>query len=359
MEFQENNQDFSFDNEESVSSLNIPDRSKLCFVCDTDKINYFFTCGNGVCNECLIQHLKAQIEKYKVKVLSEKINFICPGSCRCLVQNEQMEILMNFETKCIYYDVLFKMYLSKANDFFTCPKSDCSGGGFVKQEYISKIKDCMECPICNYKWKYESSDKYEIFNFMNIMQSFSISNMRTSIKKYITTKYCNKCSAPIEKIDGCKHMECNRCEYSFCWKCMDDWKNHNELACMGIDTNVYDETFRPDFISPLLLVLTVILVLKIIFSFVIIFWLIGILLKIIIFICLILFDCFLAHGVILSIIKNHPKSKAVIIIAVGLAFEAALYIFSLHPFSTRLYYFNVIFILPIYILVMIKKKRFG
>jgi hypothetical protein len=362
MEFQEeneNNQDFSIDNGETLSNLNLPDRSKLCFVCDTDKIDYFFICGNGVCNECLVQHMKSQIEKYKIKVLSEKINFICPGSCRCSVKNEQMESLMDFETKTLYHDVIFKMYISKANDIFSCPKSDCSGAGFViNSKNFLKVNECMECPLCKFKWKNETSENFEIFSFTYIKHIFTISNMRTSIKKYLTTKYCNKCSAPIEKIDGCKHMECNRCENSFCWKCMENWSTHSELACMGMYTNIYDETLRPDFISPSLCLLFVILVLKILFSFLIIFYFLLIIIKVIIFIGLIVIDCFLAHGVILSLIRFHKKNKAIIILGIGLSFEYILYTYKLHPFSTRFYYFNVIFILPIYILVMFLKKRF-
>ena len=78
--------------EENLDDSNngIKDREKLCFGCDLEKIEfYIYNCGNGLCNQCNIEHVKAQLEKYRTKVFSSSIKFICPGSCKCLVEDNE------------------------------------------------------------------------------------------------------------------------------------------------------------------------------------------------------------------------------------------------------------------------------
>ena len=42
------------------------------------------------------------------------------------------------------------------------------------------------------------------------------------------TKLCpnGKCGVPIEKNQGCNHMQCPTCKHDFCWKCMEVWSGH-------------------------------------------------------------------------------------------------------------------------------------
>ena len=43
------------------------------------------------------------------------------------------------------------------------------------------------------------------------------------------TKSCPnpKCGRPIEKNQGCNHIQCKMCMKDFCWLCLGDWKDHN------------------------------------------------------------------------------------------------------------------------------------
>ena len=42
------------------------------------------------------------------------------------------------------------------------------------------------------------------------------------------SKQCPKCSAPIQKADGCNHMKCGAkgCRHEFCWICLTPWSKH-------------------------------------------------------------------------------------------------------------------------------------
>lgn len=45
----------------------------------------------------------------------------------------------------------------------------------------------------------------------------------------VNTKFCPKCTNPIEKNGGCMHMTCRKpggCGHEFCWICMQPWTNH-------------------------------------------------------------------------------------------------------------------------------------
>lgn len=42
------------------------------------------------------------------------------------------------------------------------------------------------------------------------------------------TKRCPRCNTPIEKDEGCNHMNCRKCRKEFCWICMQDWSLHSD-----------------------------------------------------------------------------------------------------------------------------------
>ena len=44
------------------------------------------------------------------------------------------------------------------------------------------------------------------------------------------TKICPKCKVPIEKNQGCNHMNCKLCKFEFCWLCKGDWATHGNAT---------------------------------------------------------------------------------------------------------------------------------
>ena len=62
------------------------------------------------------------------------------------------------------------------------------------------------------------------------------------------TKRCPKCTAPIEKNEGCNHMTCRKCRHEFCWICMQPWSLHDASTGGFFQCNRFreQETDDPD-----------------------------------------------------------------------------------------------------------------
>jgi ariadne-1 len=55
------------------------------------------------------------------------------------------------------------------------------------------------------------------------------------------TKQCPKCRKPIEKNQGCNHMNCKMCTHEFCWLCLGDWSEHGQKTGGYYNCNKYEE----------------------------------------------------------------------------------------------------------------------
>ena len=168
---------------DDLINLILKDREKVCFGCDTEKEEFYvYDCGNGLCKECNIEHIKAQLEKYKTKIFCSSIKFICPGSCKCVADIDKIVLSMTLKIREFYYDIMFKMYASRTDDILSCPRSNCSFAGIIKRS----CKDKYECNLCNHKWsEYSNISQFKLLDFYRIYEDFfSISNFKTRIIKF-------------------------------------------------------------------------------------------------------------------------------------------------------------------------------
>ena len=346
------------DNSNINLSVNKTDPNDLCSICGFDRYIVKFTCGEGCCRECLSFHLENLLGKYKLKVFSPKITFICCAKCKCEQSTSLIESLMEKRILTLYHEVLLKMYLVKSDDLISCPNSNCSNYNFIDKknsrlsQFLCKMTECIKCSECGAEYSHNTMNIFNLKFFLNL---FSINNLKSKFLKYIITKHCNNCNTPIEKGEGCKHMECNRCGYSFCWKCTCDWNGHNELCCMGLSTNIYDDALRKDYQHIVLIFLLIVMTLKLIFAFDILLYIFTLLIKVTIF--------WLMLGSDLTFLEDFNGlystswKKAFLLCLFYFPYSISLYYYRLHPFSERVYLFLQIFVLFTASLVDKYKKR--
>ncbi|RHN61581.1 putative aminoacyltransferase, E1 ubiquitin-activating enzyme [Medicago truncatula] len=113
-----------------------------------------------------------------------------------------------------------------------CPQPSCNAA--VDQDMIHQLASnfCWNCgeeahtPVdCEtfVKWRRKISSDSEVTN-----NSWIIAN----------TKPCPNCKIAIEKNQGCRHMRCRLCKFSFCWLCLRDMSICIKNGCSGTLNNV-------------------------------------------------------------------------------------------------------------------------
>lgn len=306
------------------------DRSKLCYICDMESIEFFFPCGNGACLDCLEEHLKTILESYRLKLFSPAVEFRCISSCRCPVSSSQMEhyIQASPRLKDLNSEILLKLYLNQTKDIAACPNSKCMNFGFFQ----CLESDCgLTCNLCHHAWKSRESN-FLLDVYENLLSPVEL---RSTFLKFFTTKHCNRCRTPIERNAGCKHIDCNRCGYSFCWRCTGDWATHKEKHCRGVFANEYEESLNFEYSVVLIFVLAAFLLMKVLSTFVVIIYFALFLVKAVYLACWLALDSLCLFLSLNQLLKYRKTEKFALVVVLNALTQVFLFYFGLLPFADR------------------------
>ena len=197
--------------EESRTRLRYPEHHKggNCPIC-TDEISHpeQLGCGHNYCPECL-QHYLSSAPKFPLACITCKVPIAIP-LLRRLLTPQAFQALV---------EAAFSSYLSDpTRKLKYCRTADC------EQIYLqSEDPQVLNCPVCfstvcsacgeeahdgltcaQNKLNKDPNEQDRLFNLW-----VAENNARR----------CPGCSTTIEKIDGCNHITCDRCQTHFCWKC--------------------------------------------------------------------------------------------------------------------------------------------
>ncbi|KAL8154527.1 hypothetical protein AgCh_000043 [Apium graveolens] len=163
-----------------------------CGICfdsyPTHKINSS-ACGHPYCCTCWAAYISTSINDGP-----GCLTLRCPDpSCGTAVSRDMINTLVSREDKERYYRYLLQSYVE---DSRKC------------REEAHLPVDCETVA----KWILKNTAESENMNWI-----------------LANSKPCPKCKRPIEKNQGCMHMNCTPpCKFEFCWLCLGVWSDHGE-----------------------------------------------------------------------------------------------------------------------------------
>lgn len=217
-----------------------------CLVCfETIKLRKRLCCDFPVCDDCMEKYLLSQVERGVVKI--ECLN----GTCDSYVHRDEILGRLPLTMKEKYYR--FLVDANKDPNIKTCPR--CSHiynrteSGVL--EIHGKYGVMVECPDCKLTWCFDCQapwhESIKCKDFRkgdNLLKSWA----KEQHFGHQNAQRCPRCKIYIERKGGCDHMQCTKCNTSFCYRCGDryvDLKffgNHlSRLSPLGCKYN-----YKPD-----------------------------------------------------------------------------------------------------------------
>lgn len=169
-------------------------------------------CGHSWCRSCFAHYLIAAIDN-KIFPLT------CLGNEATCSQLVSVHVARDVVTADDFDRVVnasfFSYVYSRPDEFYYCPTPDCP------QIYRSAPADTvLQCPSCLARicpsCHVEAHDGISCTN-----RDLNGEKLFREWMEAHDVKSCPGCKSSIEKIAGCNHMTCSRCQTHICWVCLD------------------------------------------------------------------------------------------------------------------------------------------
>jgi len=177
---------------------------------------------------------------------------ICPHKNCCHIF-ENYEILQIVKDKYYvnrYCDISFQEYLKDSSETRYCPI--CETPILFRSSWSSSIEcpkcNRLYCAECNVPW-HEDQSCYEFQNSEPAALNSEEEELNV-IWKSKHSKPCPNCRVDIEKSEGCNHMTCTQCDFTFCWICLSECELYHfqngecegrQFEVQNVDTSNEDE----------------------------------------------------------------------------------------------------------------------
>ena len=229
--------------EENISNINNKIESKedkkeifqrkICDICS----NFYFpnsenkleNCGHSFCNYCWYDYLSIKIKENKISYIK-----CLDYECQEKLTDEFIIKLLNSNQELISKFKKFQNELeiiNNPNKKF-CPHPNCNSFLELKNKNKKYVKCLNGHNFC--------------FNCLNephgdLPCKDNLDKSLIAFSKSHFLKKCPNCSIITEKITGCNHITCSKCNYQWCWLCNGkyDPEHYREGKCKGY------QFFRP------------------------------------------------------------------------------------------------------------------
>ncbi|XP_063159688.1 ankyrin repeat and IBR domain-containing protein 1 isoform X3 [Candoia aspera] len=206
-------------------------------------------CGHEFCRACWEAFLNMKIQE------GEAHNIFCPAyDCFQLVPVEIIESVVSKEMDKRYLQFDIKAFVENNSSIKWCPTPACEravrltsqGSNTSGSETLSfpllraPAVDCGKGHLFCWECLGEAHEPCDCETWKNWLQkitemkpeelvgvSEAYEDAANCLWLLTNSKPCANCKSPIQKNEGCNHMQCAKCKYDFCWICLEEWKKHS------------------------------------------------------------------------------------------------------------------------------------
>lgn len=206
-------------------------------------------CGHEFCRACWEGFLNLKIQE------GEAHNIFCPAyDCFQLVPVDIIESVVSKEMDKRYLQFDIKAFVENNTAIKWCPMPACDRAVRLKKQGSSTTgTDTLSFPLLRapavdcgkghlFCWEclgeaHEPCDCGTWKNWLQKVTEMKPEELAGVCEAYedaanclwllTNSKPCANCKSPIQKNEGCNHMQCAKCKYDFCWICLEEWKKHS------------------------------------------------------------------------------------------------------------------------------------
>ncbi|XP_031235798.1 ankyrin repeat and IBR domain-containing protein 1 isoform X3 [Mastomys coucha] len=206
-------------------------------------------CGHDFCRGCWESFLNLKIQE------GEAHNIFCPAyECFQLVPVDVIESVVSKEMDKRYLQFDIKAFVENNPAIKWCPTAGCERAvRLTKQGSNPSGSDTLSFPLLRapavdcgkghlFCWEClgEAHEPCDCQTWKNWLQKISemkpeelvgvseaYEDAANCLWLLTNSKPCANCKSPIQKNEGCNHMQCAKCKYDFCWICLEEWKKHS------------------------------------------------------------------------------------------------------------------------------------
>ncbi|RVE66474.1 hypothetical protein OJAV_G00107920 [Oryzias javanicus] len=205
------------------------------------------SCGHEFCRSCWEGFLNVKIQE------GDAHNIFCPAyECYQLVPVHVIESVVSREMDQRYLQFDIKAFVENNPAIRWCPVPRCEravrlsrpGPGDSDPHSFpllpSPAVDCGKGHLFCWECLGEAHEPCDCQTWRNWLQkvtemkpeelagvSEAYEDAANCLWLLTNSKPCANCKSPIQKNEGCNHMQCAKCKYDFCWICLEEWKKHS------------------------------------------------------------------------------------------------------------------------------------
>ncbi|KAJ2833148.1 hypothetical protein GGI24_000956 [Coemansia furcata] len=200
---------------------------EICYCSGADELYMGLVCGHRFCTSCYETYLTIKIqegESWQIPCAAPKCKTLLGNAPTSLILADSKDMLSKYESN------LSRSFVKSATTLTWCPAPGCEYAieCLVPRSAMDTTIPTVHCK-CGKSFCFGCKVDAHVpvpCSLVKKWQKKCEDDSETSHWIKVNTKDCPKCTAAIEKNNGCNVMSCRECKHKFCWVCMGPWSEH-------------------------------------------------------------------------------------------------------------------------------------